>query len=109
MGVSGNPANRAAARRQAKEAGGRGRILSQLIVLDDLGDKPHELIAAAIVTGLGSLVEQGGAPLERSAITLGGDHPEHPGKIVVEVKTDRIAPRRFELGAPLRDLNGDPK
>lgn len=98
MGASGNPANRAAARAQGR--GAANRVLGQIVVIDDPGDKPSDAIAVAIITGLGKLIAKGGAPLEHSAITIGTDHPEHPGKIVVEVKTDRHA-RRVELGKPL--------
>lgn len=101
MGVSGNPANRAQARAQGR--GSVSRILSALVVLDDLGDKPSDAIAVAVVQGLGMLVQQGAAPLERCAITLGRDHPDHLGKIVLELKTDRRAPK----GAPPAAL-GEP-
>lgn len=102
MGQSGNPANRAAARAQGR--GSVDRVLSQLVVIEDLGDKPSDAIAVAIVTGLGELIERGGAPLERCAITLGRDHPDHLGKIVLEVKTDRRAPKGetpLALGKPI--------
>lgn len=98
MGQSGNPANRAAARAQGR--GSVGRVLSQLVVIEDLGERPSDAIAVAIVTGLGELIERGGAPLERCAITLGSDHPDHVGKIVLELKTDRRAPR-VDLGKPI--------
>lgn len=98
MGVSGNPANRAQARAQGR--GSVSRILSALVVLDDLGDKPSDAIAVAVVQGLGDLIAKGAAPLERCAITIGTDHPEHRGKIVLEFKTDRRAPKPT-LGEPL--------
>lgn len=103
MGVSGNPANRAAARAQGR--GSTSRVLSAFIVIDELGDKPSDAIAVAVVQGIGMLIEQGGAPIERCAITMGSDHPEHPGKLVLEVKTDRRAPREVSvvdgLGKPM--------
>lgn len=89
--------NRAARRAAAKANGVKGQVFSQLVVIDDLGEDPTGAVALAIVSGIGGVIEQGGAPLERSAITLGSDHPDHPGKIVVEVKTDRRAPARKPL------------
>jgi hypothetical protein len=108
MGKSGNPANRSERRALAKSSGVRGQLFSRLVVIDDLGDKPSDAIAVAIVTGLGDLVAQGADPLSRCAITLGTDHPEHPGKIVLELKTDRVAPAVAEVALNLADRLGEP-
>jgi len=96
--------NREQRRAAAKSAGVSGQVFSQLVVIDDLGTEPHTVIAAAVVAGLGSLVEQGAAPLERCAITLGRDHPAHVGKMVLEVKTDR---RSISSVTPITSL-GEP-
>lgn len=87
--------NRQSRRKAAKAAGVKGQIVSQLVAIDETDEGiPYAAVAAAIVAGLKSVVDQGGDPFERSAITMGTDHPEHPGRIVIEVKTDRMQPRR---------------
>jgi hypothetical protein len=94
--------NRAGRRAAAKSAGVSGQLYSALVLIDELGDRPSDAIAVAVVQGLGMLIEQGADPLDRCAITLGTDHPEHLGKIVLELKTDRRAPSAVtKLGKPI--------
>lgn len=88
--------NRADRRKAAKANGVRGQLFSQLVVLKrdalvEVEDMAYGQIAGAIVAGLKGIVGQGAAPFERCAITMGTDHPEHPGALVIELKTDRKA------------------
>lgn len=94
--------NREERRAHAKANGVKGQLISALVLVEDEGDSRADAIAVAVVTGIGMLIEKGGAPLEHCSITLGTDHPSHPGSIVLELATDRIAPVALKLeGEPL--------
>lgn len=93
--------NRAARRTAAKAAGVKGQLVSATRVVADVDsadvDPGTRDLVAAILNAIDELQSKGGAPLERCVVTIGRDHPEYPGRLVVEAKTDRMAPRVVEL------------
>jgi len=97
--------NRAARRSAAKAAGVKGQLVSatRVVEVDPDDSNPNDsdpdwrYLAVAIADAIDELRSKGGAPLERCVVTIGQDHPGYPGRLVVEAKTDRMAPRAVEL------------
>lgn len=85
-----NTDNRAQRRKAAKAAGVKGQLVSAIATVP-LSKASNATLAEAVVDALNMVTLKGGSPLERSAVTIGTDHPAHPGMLVVEVKTDRMA------------------
>lgn len=57
------------------------------------GANPVDLVMFHVDEALRVLIDQGGQPLAHSVITI-GEHPDYPGCLTVEAKTDVLLERR---------------
>lgn len=95
-------------RAMAKKAGTK-TLLSHTVAIEGAalseavskGASAWDLVIAHIDTALEALADQGGDPLAHGVITIGNDHPDYPGCVVIQAKTDRRLPDRLSTEAEL--------
>ena len=95
-------------RAMAKKAGVKD-LLSVTIAIEggaiseavSKGASAWDLVVAHIDTALEQLLDQGGDPMAHGIITIGNDHPDYPGCVVIQAKTDRRLPERLSTEAEL--------
>lgn len=90
--------NRAQRRRAAKAAGVKNLIMHTITIEGGAvseavsqGANPVDLVMYHVDAALTELIDQGGDPLAHSVVTI-GRHPDRPGDLTIQAKTDRLAP-----------------